>query len=136
MAYAEPSVTTFKARFPEFFNVSNELIELVLSECVASVGSNFLERDRAAAQLYLAAHKLTMEGEPARSNSIANGSTAVSAAAGPIIEMRDRDVSVKFAENADTTGGQGALTNAYNRTQYGREYLLLVSRNVASVITP
>ena len=136
MAYVEPSVTTFKARFPEFFNVSNTLIGLVLSECVASVGSNFLDKDRAAAQMYLAAHKLSMEGEPARSNSVANESVAANAASGPVVEFRDRDVSVKFAGVQEQSKGKGALSNAYAQTQYGREYLLLVRRNVASVISP
>lgn len=136
MPYTEPTVTTFKARYPEFSAVQNELVILVLNEAIVTVGDGWHEDDLAKAQSLLAAHSLVMEGEPQRSNAINNGGTANPGNVGPIIEMQDRDVRVKFANRLEITSGNsglGDISQQYMQTQYGREYYLILCRNCDSV---
>lgn len=136
MPYTAPTVADFKARYPEFGPVPEPLLELVLNEAIATVGDGWHEDDRAKAQSLLAAHTLVMEGEPQRSTTIANGGTANAGNVGPILEMQDRDVRVKFANRLDSTSensGLGDIGQSYMQSHYGREYYLLMLRNVDSV---
>jgi hypothetical protein len=137
MSYTMPTVTTFKARYPEFGVVQNELVQLVLDEAIATVGDCWLEKDRAKAQMLLAAHTLVMEGEPQRSTQLANGGTVNSAAIGQILELQDRDVKVKFSDKSQDVAqnsGLGDIARSYMLTPYGKEYYLILGRNVASVV--
>lgn len=137
MSYTAPTVTTFKARYPEFAVVGNELLKLVLDESIAAVGDCWLERDRAKAQSLLTAHTLSMEGEPSRSVQIANGGTVNGATVGTILEMQDRDVRVKFSDKSKDISENsrlGDIAKSYMLTSYGKEYYLLMGRNVTSMV--
>mgnify|MGYP000574941932 CR=1 FL=1 len=137
MSYTPPTVTTFKARYPEFSVVQNELVKLVLDEAIAAVGDCWLEKDRAKAQSLLAAHTLVMEGEPQRSTQLANGGAVNSAALGSILELQDRDVKVKFADKSkdiSENSGLGDIAKDYMQSPYGKEYYLLMGRNVPSMV--
>lgn len=126
MAYLQPTSTTFKARYPEFCPVSNALVDLVLAEAIAQVGECWLERDRARGQMLLAAHTLTMEGEPGRSFS-GQGS----AGTGNMTQRSVGDVSVSFA--APGSSSAGALAGIYSGSQYGIEFAALLRKNVPAV---
>lgn len=126
MAYVAPTPTTFKARFPEFVPVSDSLVGLVLAEAIAQVGETWLERDRARAQMLLAAHTLTMEGEPGRSTS-GQGS----AATGAVKRRKVGDVEVEFAGSGSGSGGSGAT--GFAASTYGQEYMSLMRRNFPAV---
>lgn len=137
MAYIEPTAETFKIRFPEFGVVDSALVDLVLQDAFSAVGDNWLEKDRARGQMLLTAHMLTMEGEPSRSTSIANGETVNSAAAGPMIELQDRDVKVKLSDTSQQISEYsrlGDVSKAYMTNIYGREYYLLLGRNAPSMV--
>jgi hypothetical protein len=127
MAYVAPTPTTFKARYPEFAPVSNDLITLVLAEAVDQVGDTWLERDRARAQMLLAAHTLTMEGEPGRT---ASGSGI--AATGAVKRRKVGDVEVEFA---GFSGGSGAGSGSgYAATSYGQEFMALMRKNFPTAL--
>jgi len=136
MSYTQPTVSIFKIRHPEFANVNNELVSLVLNEAVSTVGDGWLEKDRAKAQMLLAAHTLAMEGEPQRSNSLSNGGVANSPALGQVIEMQDRDVKVKVSDKqqqVSENSSLGEIGKGFMQTSYGREYYLLLRRNAPSM---
>lgn len=136
MAYIEPTVETFKARYPEFSAVPNTLVNLVLNEAFVTVGDGWHEDDRAKAQSLLVAHSLAMEGEPQRSNALNSGGSSNPINVGPVVEMQDRDVRVKFANTLETTGRNsklGDISQGYMQSHYGKEYYLLMCRNVDAV---
>lgn len=136
MSYTQPTVSTFKIRYPEFEIVNNELVTLVLGEAISAVGDGWLEKDRAKAQMLLAAHTLAMEGEPQRSNSMTNGGVANSPAIGQVIEMQDRDVKVKVSDKQaqiSENSGLGEIGKGLMQTPYGKEYYLLLRRNTPSM---
>ncbi|MBY5682648.1 DUF4054 domain-containing protein [Rhizobium leguminosarum] len=124
-----PTPTTFKARFPEFIAVSDALVQLVLNDAIDQVGDTWLERDRARAQMLLAAHILTMEGEPGRTE---NGSSGATAGTGIIKRDKVGDVETEFAVPASSGSGGSALS-AYARTFYGQQYLELLRKNFPAV---
>lgn len=120
MAYVQPTADVFKVRYSEFTPVSDVLIDLVLAETFDEVGETWLERDRARAQMLLAAHKLTLEGEPARSVS---GIGA--AGTGQIKRDKVGDVETEFATNAMSVNDR----LGYSRTSYGKEFEALMRKN-------
>lgn len=124
MAYVEPTATTFKARYPEFADVANALITLVIAESVDQVGDTWLERDRARAQMLLTAHTLTMEGEPGRSST---GQGA--AGTGQVVQDSVGDVSTTYGKASITTASFGQAS--YASTEYGQQFLLLMRKNFA-----
>ncbi|MBX4889776.1 DUF4054 domain-containing protein [Rhizobium bangladeshense] len=129
MAYEAPTPATFKARYPEFTAVSDALVQLVLNDAISDVGDTWLEKDRARAQMLLAAHILTMEGEPGRTENGASGATA-----GTGIIKRDKvgDVETEFA-TPSSSGGGGSALSGYGMTFYGRQYLELLRKNFPAV---
>lgn len=127
MPYVQPTAETFKARFPEYAPVSNALVNLILAEAFDAVGSTWLERDRAKAQMYLAAHMLAMEGEPGRSNT-GNGVGIT----GPVKRRRVGDVETEFAGAGGASGGTSS-GSGYLQTTYGRAYLDLLRKNFPAV---
>lgn len=126
MAYVAPTPTAFKARYPEFQPVSDALVQLVLDEAISDVGDTWLEKDRARAQMLLAAHMLTMEGEPGRSTT-GQGSGAT----GPVKRRKVGDVETEFAGNGASAGGGSA--SGYAATIYGQEFLSLMRKNFPPV---
>ncbi|WP_272789272.1 MULTISPECIES: DUF4054 domain-containing protein [unclassified Shinella] len=138
MPYVQPNAEIFKARFPEFAPVPNTLVNTVLAEAVDAVGDTWLERDRAKAQMYLAAHLLAMEGEPGRSQGVAAGEGGGHfAVTGPVKRERVGDVEVEYAgASASSGGGSGSgssLSANYGTTSYGRLYLEFLRKNFPPV---
>lgn len=127
MPYVAPTATTFKARFPEFCDVSNGLIDLVLAEAIAQVGDTWLERDRARAQMLLAAHTLTLEGEPDRTTSGAS-----SAGTGTLKRRKVGDVEVEFTGVGGGAGASGG--SGFASTTYGVEYMRLMRVNFPAAL--
>lgn len=125
MAYVPPTAETFKARYPEFASVPDSLITLVLQEAIDEVGDTWVERDRAKAQMLLAAHKLTLEGEPARSKTgKGTGNT------GPIKRRKVGDVETEYA--GASTGGASGASGQYAGSVYGVQYWNLLKLNFPS----
>jgi hypothetical protein len=126
MAYQAPTPATFKARYPEFAAVSDALVQLVLDDAIGDVGDTWVEKDRARAQMLLAAHTLTMEGEPGRT---ATGQG--SAGTGAVRRRKVGDVEVEFATPGSSQTGFAAT--GYVASIYGQEYLALLRKNFPAV---
>ncbi|TBZ81415.1 DUF4054 domain-containing protein [Rhizobium leguminosarum] len=129
MAYQVPTPATFKARYPEFAAVSDVLVQLVLDDAIGDAGDTSVEKDRARAQMLLAAHILTMEGEPGRTE---NGSSGATAGTGIIKRDKVGDVETEFATPA-SSGPGGSTLSAYSLTFYGQQYLELLRKNFPAV---
>lgn len=93
----------------------------MLAEAIEEVGETWIERDRAKAQMLLAAHKLAMEGEPARS---ATGN--FNAVSGPIKRRKVGDVETEYAGAVITTG---SAAGPYSGSNYGVSFWSLLKRN-------
>lgn len=129
MVYVPPVAADLKGRFPEFNAVNDVLIGLILEEAAPQVGETWLERDRKPATLYLAAHLLTMEGEPGRT---VNGAAGATAGTGPIRRFKVGDVETEFA-GSGASSGSGSGAPSYAATEYGRRFLDLLRRNFPAV---
>lgn len=127
MAYVPPTAADLKARFSEFTTVSDTLVNLILAEAQAQVGETWLERDRKPATLYLAAHLLTMEGEPGRTATGQSG-----AATGPVRRRKVGDVEMEFA-TPGATGRYAQASIGLDGTAYGQQFLRLQRLNFPAV---
>lgn len=127
MAYTAPTPTTFKARYFEFAPVSDDLVQLMITDAIGEVGETWIEKDRARAQMLLVAHWLTAEGEPGRSTT-GQGS----AGTGMVKRRRVGDVDVEFASAGGSSGGSASATG-YSQTAYGQEFMALMRRNFPAV---
>lgn len=135
MSYVEPTAETFKARFPEFGGVSDALVSAVLDESFSLVGDNWHEDDRAKAQQLWTAHTLSMEGEPQRSATLADGGTVDNAQSGSVTSMKVGDVSVTYGgrSRGASASGSGSMEAEYRLTNYGARFYELMMRNISSV---
>lgn len=134
MAYTEPTAESFKTRYPEFSVVADPLIELLIEEAIELVGDCWLEKDRAKGQTLWIAHTLSMEGEPARSKAIAEGSSPSSAQSGPISSMKVGDVSITYKGRSDSgNSGSGTAANEYSKTPYGAQFYVLLRKNFPAI---
>lgn len=136
MPYTAPTAETFKVRYPEFSGVPDALVSAVLGEAIGQIGDDWHEDDRAQAQSLLAAHNLTMEGEPERSRTIAAGGDISGKTNGAMTSMKVGDVAVTYADRNASGGGSGSMGSTeaeYRRTPYGARYYELMRRNIPSV---
>lgn len=115
MAYSEPTVEDFLARFPGKFDTYDQyLISFLIDEAILRIGSTWLERDRQPAQLYWVAHMLVTE-----TNSGASGPGAI--------------VSESFGPISRSYANKGKDMGTYDGTEYGRRYRDLLKKNFPGV---
>ena len=139
-----PDVDRFKKRYPAFTFVDNSLVDMIICEMEMQIGpadrwcgSNFT-----TAILYLTAHHLTMQGEPERSNAVAEAegqdvSTIGGPQTGAVEKVKVGDVETTFDTKTSARGQLDAqsLRNLvgdqidYSLTHYGRLYLKLRQKN-------
>ena len=119
MAYVPPTIFGLRTRFPAFATVADDLLTLVLDEAIGAVGPEWLEKDRATAQLYYAAHILASQG------AIDGGMSAVT---GPVKRDRVGDAETEFAGVGGLYGGDG-----FGTTAYGMAYLRLLRMNFPGI---
>lgn len=123
MAYVAPTPTSFKARFPEFSALGNDYVALILVEAARSTDATWINQDdRAAAEMYLAAHMMAVEGRLIDATS--GGGVNVT---GAVKRRKVGDVETEFAGVAS---GGGGSSNPYLTTSYGRQWWSLLQRNV------
>jgi hypothetical protein len=110
-------------------------VDLVLGEVVSAVGDGWIERDQSLAIKLLAAHTLSMEGEPERSKAIEAGRGVANAQSGSVSSMKVGDVSVTYAgrSSGNTGVGMGAISAEYQKTTYGQRYYELMRKNFPAV---
>ena len=130
MAYVQPTVSNFKARFPEFAAVDDVFIQLWLDDAYSRFGSTWYERDRALAQMLWVAHILGVEGYGAGGGGSSAGGAATT---GAIKRRKVGDVEVEFAGMQSSGGGAGGANEFLASTQYGRMLALLTRLNFPAV---
>lgn len=121
--YTIPTAAEFKARFPEFSAVGDDLITLVIAESEPSVGETWLDTDRRPAVMYLTAHKLFLQGQGPASGG------AWSIVSGPMTRRKVGDVEVQYAGTGGAAGIGSGSASEFARTIYGVEYWRLLRRN-------
>lgn len=136
MSYIAPTAATFKARYPEFTNVTDALVGLVLDEAISEVSDSWCDTYRAKAQMLLTAHLLSLEGEPSRSNAIASGniSDLQNAQSGSVSSMKVGDVSVTYSGSAATTSGNAGDGGFFSKTHYGQRFYELKRANFTTIM--
>lgn len=101
-----------KARYPVFKDTDDALVNALLDEARAEVGSTWIEADQKPALLAYAAYLLSNE-LALQSSSISLGGQA-SAVTGAVQEIWVGDVKAKFASSDSSGGGGGAGTSTLN----------------------
>jgi hypothetical protein len=140
--YTLPDAELFKTRFPAFDNLSDGLVDMLIDEMSDHVDNRWRDKDYQPAILYLVAHRLTLEGEPQRSDAaaVASGGSATSIA--QIKKVKVDDTETEFFSDADAAVASGsvsldatALRNIqgdaldFSLTPYGRRFIQLRRRN-------
>lgn len=120
-----PTPTQFKERYVEFTPVSDPRVTIFLTEALRSVDDSWLEADQQPAIMALAAHNLSLEGEPALSNG-----TVVTNQNGRYLKSRKvGDVTNEWAESESQKSGSTAQENSYRSTVYGAKFYQLMKLN-------
>lgn len=117
---AQPSLSTFLARFPEFGCVSHSLIISVLAEAPIYVDGSWGDTEEPGAMLY-AAHSLAIQGQgdgPA-SQKFKNAS---------VTSITSGSHKVVYSDNTGAMVGYGA-------TPYGQQFEILARRMGASMVS-
>lgn len=142
-----PDAELFHTRFPQFAAVDATHITFLIDEMSDHVGGleapeRWRDQDYQPAIMYLVAHVLVMEGEPARSIAAgagAGGSPTGAGAipSGPIQKVEVGDVKTWFDTKQSGTGsldggsfaGMGEDRLNFSMTHYGRMYMRLREKN-------
>lgn len=114
------TVAEFKTRFPEFNDVDDTLIEMLIEEGELSVGANF-GKFRDLALLYFVAHSVELSN---------NG---LSASSGSIASQSVDGVSVSYSTPANLS----EYSAYFGSTGYGQKYLYyfnIVKRGQSRVV--
>lgn len=137
MALTAPPASDLTTRYPEFGQVPEGLIGAILDDALLHVDETWAEGDRKPALLSLAAHFLSVEGEPRRSADIAGGGTGDVNSVGSIKRDKVGDVETEFfqlesSSAAASSGGDGSA--GYGSTSYGQRFLALRRRNFPAIM--
>lgn len=126
MAWTAPTASEFKARFPAFASVSDDVVNTVLAEAVLQVDETWVsEADFKLGINLLTAHLLTMDGHGA-------GAEAESAAAGALgfKTMKSGNLTLeRFSASEAGSGNDDTLS----LTTYGKRFRDLRKRNIPGV---
>lgn len=117
MAYVAPTAADLKQRFPAFASVADVTVEYWLTDARLIVTSDWIEADRAPAEMALAAHNMEENGL-----SSAGGAVADLASMG-VESFKSASFSVNFKS------GGGASAGGYGSTRYGKAFLVYLRRN-------
>ena len=142
--FTEPDVELFKIRFPVFVNVDDLRIEFLLDEMTEHVDCRWNAHDYQMAIMYLVAHQLVLEGEPAIANASATTPTTTTSAQEKK-RVKVGDVETEFfasgsSETSTASGSDVAALNLdpqdmnddrlnFNLTHYGRMFIRLRKKN-------
>jgi Protein of unknown function (DUF4054) len=136
VAYNPPVLSDFRSRFPEFNRVPDSIVELALAEALRAADETWTEGDYATAVLYFAAHLVLLSTRMGVGSDAASGGGAMGQA---VRSVRYKDRAVQYYNVAGQSSGMGGGGNAppadaLDTTPYGQMYLMLVRRNVTSIL--
>ena len=141
MAFVAPAVEDFLDRFPEFSDLDEGQIQIVLDEVVPMVDEEWIDRDRPIAILYLTAHLLYIQSGSDWSMALRRSfvNSAGQIGAGPALNETVGPLSVSYASPKDmlprSQAGSGASSSFDLETSpYGLRYLDLLRRSAPAVL--
>ena len=126
MTWTAPTATEFKARFPAFASVSDDVVNVVLAEAALQVDETWVsEADFKLGINLLTAHLLTMDGHGA-------GAEAESAAAGALgfKTMKSGNLTLERFSASEAGSGSGDTLSV---TTYGKQFIDLRNRNIPGI---
>lgn len=117
----------FKARYTEFAELDDTLIDVYLLEARLVVDENWPEAARPRAQGLATAHQLTLEGKASAAGS---GGSLSALEADNIAELDiEDDIRIKFDRGGDEQGTASSDADAvFAKTRYGQEFIALRAR--------
>lgn len=129
---ATASAADLKARYPEFTNVDNALVTLVIAEAAPMVDDGWEPSDQKPGIIALAAHLLSMEGWPKR--AVLPAGSPVPATAGRQVLMRKvGDVTTQYAQSGGSADGSSGLISQLTLTPYGNRFRQLLKLNAPAI---
>jgi hypothetical protein len=133
MAYIFPTVDDFRTKFPEFSELSDEAIQILLDDAGRAVDQTWTEGDYSNAILFLAAHYHELDlmattSSDATAEGVPAGQTITSEHIGPI------SVSYGKAGAGASSGSGGVNTSTLDNTVYGQRYHDLLIKNIPAVL--
>lgn len=108
MAHTPPTIAEFQARFPEFEETDEELVQLYLTEAARAVGQNWIEADYKTGIMLLAAHSVQVGGGATDSGGLRSFSIGA--------------ISVTYADFDKVA--------KLETTSYGQQFMSLRNQNV------
>ena len=130
MTITAPTSVEFKARYPEFEAVADARVAIFISESLQNVDESWCEQDIPVAILALAAHKMSLEGEPQR--SITSSPVNPLTTGRKVSSRRVGDVAVQYESNMSEKMTVDSISY-YDSTPYGKAYKKLLFLNKTSV---
>ena len=116
---APPSISEFKAEFPEFATLTDAVITSAIARACR------FHTDQKAGTLYAAAHLHAIDQEKKNQDGTISADGKVDGGAGVVTEEEIGDRSVSYMDGA---GGEERRV-FWQRTPYGREFLKIEERN-------
>ena len=133
-----PTPANLKARYPEFTPVEDSRIALFIQEAFSQVSDKWRVVDQPVAILALAAHHMSLEGEPSASATVVGTPAGTNLTDGKFLKvLQVGDTKNEWAEstaksasaNMSATAAQAELRS----TAYGAKFLRLRRQNFAGL---
>ncbi len=136
----EVSAGLFKKRYPEFFNLDEDFIDMVLAEASPLVDDGWEEVDQKPAVMALAAHILAQQGYPARGDGTDSGSGGFNPNpnTNAVLRRKVGDVETQYGSSSSagaSSTGNSAFEAELNQTVYGQAFMRFMRRNVNTAFT-
>lgn len=146
MPYDVPTAAEFKARFPEFISVVDQIVMTFISAAANEIEpSQWIEKYYKTAIIYLAAHFMWLYQQQLLVQSQGTGGSGGGGAGSDIqtflSDMRWEDFEVSFGSTSTGKSGSsswlqasGGASPLYGKTMYGQLYIELRRRNLPTVL--
>jgi hypothetical protein len=126
MAYAPPTASDLKARFPAFASVADDVVTAALGEAARLVDESWTEGDFANARMLYACHILLMDGH-------GTGGEADMLVDMPAGYKRTKAGGSEIERFGSATAGGTTDPLDLQSTSYGRRFASLMRRNISTV---
>lgn len=130
MVLQVPTASDLKERYPEFTGVANGTVTAIIAEASGMVDEDWVTTDQKPAIMAFAAHLLSMEGYPNRTNVQAPLKPGVGR---EVLARKVGDVSTQYAQTTSAAGSSSGLLSQLGLTPYGRRFAQLLKLNAPAI---
>lgn len=128
MSYTPPTAAEFKARFPEFIDVPDAQIDVLLMEAGLMVDNSWSSQDDfTMGRLYLAAHLLSEQQEAGSGEEGGGGMV------GDVASESFGPLSITYNRGGSSSSSSD-FVSTYSTTFYGRRFLALLRVNKPAIV--